>query len=112
MGLNLSRGKPIKYYSSDRIVQIIGNGLLCFINKKTDINKLIPDNCAVYYKNTNDLVNKIHYYKENLNQMKSIAKRGMNFYNKNFNSTIVSQFILDRTLKLKNKYNYLWYKKK
>ena len=112
MGLNLSRGKPIKYYSSDRIVQIIGNGLLCFINKKTGINKLIPDNCAVYYKNTNDLVNKIHYYKENLNQMKSIAKRGMNFYNKNFNSTIVSQFILDRTLKLKNKYNYLWYKKK
>ena len=28
MGLNLSRGKPIKYYSRDRIVQLIGNGLL------------------------------------------------------------------------------------
>ena len=27
MGLNLSRGEPIKYYSSDRITQIIGNGL-------------------------------------------------------------------------------------
>ena len=24
MGLNLSRGSPIKYYSSDRITQIIG----------------------------------------------------------------------------------------
>ena len=27
MGLNLSRGKPLKYYSSDRITQIMGNGL-------------------------------------------------------------------------------------
>ena len=27
MGINLSRGRPIKYYSSDRIVQFIGNGL-------------------------------------------------------------------------------------
>ena len=30
MGLNLSRGTPIKYYSSDRITQIIGNGLVTF----------------------------------------------------------------------------------
>ena len=55
MGLNLSRGKPIKFYSSDRIVQIIGNGLLCLINKKTQLNKLIPENCALFYKDTNDL---------------------------------------------------------
>ena len=32
MGLNLSRGKPIKYYSSDRIAQLMGNGLLTFID--------------------------------------------------------------------------------
>ena len=34
MGLNLSRGKPIKYYSSDRIAQLVGNGLLTFIDEK------------------------------------------------------------------------------
>ena len=33
MGLNLSRGKPIKYYSSDRIAQLVGNGLLTFIDE-------------------------------------------------------------------------------
>ena len=38
MGLNLSRGKPIKYYSSDRIVQLVGNGLLTFIDEKTNLN--------------------------------------------------------------------------
>ena len=35
MGLNLSRGKPIKYYSSDRIAQFVGNGLVTFIHKDT-----------------------------------------------------------------------------
>ena len=38
MGLNLSRGKAIKYYSSDRITQIIGNGLVCLIDEKTKYN--------------------------------------------------------------------------
>ena len=38
MGLNLSRGKPIKYYSSDRIAQLMGNGLLTFIDQKTKFN--------------------------------------------------------------------------
>ena len=37
MGLNLSRGKPIKYYSSDRITQIIGNGLVTLIDEKNSI---------------------------------------------------------------------------
>ena len=37
MGLNLSRGDAIKYYSSDRITQIIGNGLVCLIDEKTNI---------------------------------------------------------------------------
>ena len=55
MALNLSRGKAVKYYSSDRIVQIIGNGLLCFIDEKTKLHEVIPNNCAIYYKNMNDL---------------------------------------------------------
>ena len=109
MGLNLSRGKPIKFYSSDRIVQIIANGLLCFINEKTKLDKLIPKNCAIYYKNVNDLVKKIKYYKKNQYEMKKIANNGKKFYNKHFNSTIVSQFILDRTFKFKNKITYSWY---
>ena len=108
MGLNLSRGKPIKYYSSDRIVQIIGNGLLCFIHKDTRLFEIIPKNCAVYYKDINDLVKKINFYKKNIKKLKKIADNGRKFYNLNFNSTVVSQFILDDVFNLKKKLNYLW----
>ena len=34
MGLNLSRGLPTKYYSSNRIASLMGNGLLTFVDKK------------------------------------------------------------------------------
>ena len=111
MGLNLSRGKPLKYYSSDRIVQIIGNGLLCFIDKKTLLSNLIPKDCAVYYEDIDDLAKKIKFYKENVKLMKRIASKGKKFYNKNYNSTIVSQFFVDITFNLKNNYHYIWYKK-
>tara|TARA_B110000008_G_scaffold239836_1_gene246793 strand:+ start:291 stop:2369 length:2079 start_codon:yes stop_codon:yes gene_type:complete len=111
MGLNLSRGKPLKYYSSDRIVQIIGNGLLCFIDKKTLLSNLVPKDCAVYYEDIDDLAKKIKFYKENVKLMKRIASKGKKFYNKNYNSTIVSQFFVDITFNLKNNYHYIWYKK-
>ena len=35
MGLTLSRGDAIKYYSSDRITQIVGTSLVCLIDEKT-----------------------------------------------------------------------------
>ena len=41
MGLNLSRGLPTKYYSSNRIASLIGNGLLTFIDKKTHLNDFL-----------------------------------------------------------------------
>ncbi len=108
MGLNLSRGKPLKYYSSDRIVQIIGNGLLCLIDQKTQLSNIIPKDCVVYYKDIDDLAKKIQFYKKNVKLMKGIANKGKKFYNKNYNSSIVSQFFIDVTFNLKNKYNYIW----
>ena len=59
MALNLSRGEPIKYYSSDRIVQLIGNGLLTFVDEKTKLKEILSDKGVIYYKNINDLANKI-----------------------------------------------------
>ena len=51
MGINLSRGKPIKYYSSDRIVQLIGNGLLTFIHQDAKYQNFFSKDEMVFYKN-------------------------------------------------------------
>ena len=108
MALNLSRGKPTKYYSSDRIVQLVGNGLLTFIDEKTKLNKIISSKGVVYYKNINDLVKKINYFKKNQKKLRKKASFGKSEYFKKFNSNIVSKYIIENTLKVvsKNKYNW------
>jgi len=110
MGLNLSRGKPIKYYSSDRITQIIGNGLLTFVDEGTQYRDFFDDDEIIFYKNINDLSEKIQKYCFDDKLRKKIAKNGKLKYMKYFNSELVSQFILQKTFNYNNKKKFLWSK--
>ena len=108
MGLNLSRGKPIKYYSSDRIVQLVGNGLLTFIDKNTFLNDFFSSKEIVFYKNIDDLSYKLNKYKKDKKAGKRIARKGRQKYHKYFNSDLVSQFIISKTLDLKLDNKFIW----
>ena len=108
MGLNLSRGKPIKYYSSDRMAQLMGNGLLTLIDEKTLYSDYFSKNEIVTYKNSSDLIEKIKKYKKDDNERKRIAKNGKKKYLKYFNSSIVSDFILKKTFNIKNSKKFIW----
>jgi glycosyltransferase involved in cell wall biosynthesis len=108
MGLNLSRGDAIKYYSSDRITQIIGNGLVCLIDKKTKYNDFFNENEMVFYNNINDLSEKIKRISSDEKLRKKIGQNGKNKYMKYFNSNIVAQYIIEKTLGIKSKNFYLW----
>ena len=99
MGLNLSQGKPLKYYSSDRFAQIIGNGLLVLVHEKTKFGDFFNKNEIVTYKNISDLSKKIKKIINNDKLRRTIARNGRNKYFKYFNSTIVSDFIIKKTFK-------------
>ena len=58
MGLNLSRGLPTKYYSSNRIASLMGNGLLTFVDRKTQLNDIFTQKEIVLYENLSDLSQK------------------------------------------------------
>ena len=108
MGLNLSRGEPLKYYSSDRIAQYMGNGLLTLIDERTSYSDFFTKKELITYKNYSDLVEKIHKYKKNDKERKLIAKNGSKKYLKFFNSTLVAEFILSKTLDFTVKDKFLW----
>ena len=63
MALNLSQGSPLKFYTSDRFAQLVGNGILTFVDEKTQLNKLFSNNEVVFYKNVRDLSLKLNKYK-------------------------------------------------
>ncbi len=104
IGLNLSQGKPAKYYSSDRFSQLIGNGLLVMLDEKTKIGNFFNKNEIILYKNLSDLSEKIiKYSNDNLLRQK-IAKKGRAKYFKYFNSTIIAEHIINKCFDIDKKY--------
>ena len=110
MGLNLSRTNSVKYYTSNRISSLIGNGLMTFIDIKTQLNDFFDDDEVVFYKNVDDLSEKLNYFKKNDSIRKTIARNGRKKYFRFFNSTIIANYLIDKTFGLKFKENYLWEK--
>ena len=98
MALNLSRGKPTKYYSSNRIASIMGNGLLTFIDEKVQMDDFFNKNEIIFYKNINDLSDKIKFYSKNDKIRKKIAKQGKKKYFKLFNEKRISKYFIDISL--------------
>jgi len=108
MALNLSQGKPTKYYSSDRIAQLIGNGILTFVDIRTKLKKFFSNDEIIFYKSIDDLSKKINFYKSNQKIRIRIAKNGKKKYLKHFNSTKVANFIIDKTMNFKTIKKYFW----
>ena len=106
IGLNLSQGKPSNYYSSDRFSQLIGNGLLVMIDKKTKLGNFFNNNEIITYENYSDLSEKILKYSNDEKIRKKIAKNGRDKYFKYFNSEIIANFIINKTYQ--NKKKFFW----
>jgi spore maturation protein CgeB len=54
----------------------MGNGLLTFVDKKTQLDDMFNNNEVVMYKNIHDLTDKIHFYKKNDKLRKKIGSAG------------------------------------
>ena len=104
IGLNLSQGRPVKYYSSDRFAQLIGNGLLVFIDEKTKFSNFFTNKEIVMYKNITDLFKKINKYLKNDKLRKLVARNGRQKYFKYFNSRIIADFIINRSFNTNKKF--------
>ena len=98
MGLNLSRGLPTKYYTSNRIASLMGNGLLTFIDKKTQLDDMFSKNEVIMYNNVNDLTDKIYFYKKNDKLRRKIGSAGRIKYFKLFSELKISNYIINKSL--------------
>ena len=97
MALNLSRGKPLKLTSSNRIASLIGNGIYTFIDKGTQFNKIFNDDEVGSYKNIDDVGAKIEYLLTKQDKINEYGKNGKEKYFKLFNNKIISNNIINKT---------------
>ena len=106
IALNLSQGKPLKYYSSDRIAQLMGNGIATLIDKKTKLNKLFNDKEVIFYNSNKDLNNKLNYMIKNNKLRNKLARNGRIKYHRKFNSTIIADYIICKTFGINKNFNW------
>ena len=108
MGLNLNRFEGWHLYSSARISQLMGNGILTFLSDKNHLQRFFGAESAAYFSDFDDLVKKIRLYQANDDLRRQTAKMGQAFYREHFSGQRVSQYIIETTLGLPHSHDYLW----
>lgn len=108
MALNLNREEGWPLYSSDRLSQLIGNGLLTFIWDKGEMRQLFNDEQVVFFKDEAELSKKIQYFQANDTHRQAVARAGRKHYQQHFSAQKVIEFIIDTTFGHKNLSDTLW----
>jgi len=125
MGLNINQGNLLGdyieipghnsayLYSSDRIAQYMGSGLLvfCYRDKNMDskLEELFEeDKEMVFFSSREELLDKILYYKKNDEERKEIARGGWEKSHYQLNERLVAKYVIEVTFKLPLSEDYIW----
>ena len=110
ISLNLSRKPYLKYYSSDRISQYLGNGSCIFVDKNSQLEDLFTRDEVIFFE-SDDLANfgkKISYYISNKDETRRIAKNGWERGHRFYNEKIITNYFLEIAFKNKPESDYGW----
>ena len=110
ISLNLSRKPNLKYYSSDRISQYLGNGSCIFVDKNSKLEDLFANDEVIYFDNDDldEFGKKIQYYVDNKDEAKRIAKKGWERGHKCYNEKIITKYFIDIAFNGKATKEYNW----
>ncbi|WP_180089726.1 glycosyltransferase [Acinetobacter sp. YH12219] len=108
MGLNYSRANSLDLYTSDRITQLTGNGLLTFTPHIPGFETLFSDKEVVYFSDVDDLANKVQYYVNHPKEAKVIAEAGWNRTHSSYSSKRVTKFMLETIFSQPYTEDYEW----
>ena len=106
--LNLSRGKSMKYHTSNRIASLVANGIMTFIDKKTKYQDFFDIDEMGFYTDAVDLLNQLEKLNGNINKINKISKNGKKRYFSIFDNSIVADYIVSKTFNTRNKFKHIW----
>lgn len=108
MALNISRRNDVALYSSDRLSQLVGNGLLTFCPKVPSLELLFNEDELVYYDTFDELLEKILYYHSNPEECRAIAAKGWRRAHESYSAETVTRYMLELLLELPFSLDYCW----
>ncbi|MFS1524630.1 glycosyltransferase [Microbulbifer sp. 2304DJ12-6] len=108
MGLNLNRQDTHYWYSSARMAQLAGNGILPFTSDKLHFDELLPPESVVYFSAEQDLLEKIRRFHNDDARRRAWAARARAFFHSEMNSRLYAQYIVEATSLQPFSHNYVW----
>ncbi len=95
MALNISRRNDVDLYSSDRLAQLVGNGLLTFCPRVPGMDRLFGADEIIYFDNLADLLEKIVYYHNHDRECRVVAEKGWQRAHSCYSSERVCRYMLE-----------------
>ena len=95
LGLNISRRADWPLYSSDRLAQMIGNGMAVLIERATGYGTLFGDDEMLFFSSFEELVAKIRDMVAMPAARQALAAKGRDKYLRLFNERIVARYLFD-----------------
>lgn len=108
MGLNLNRQEGLYWYSSARMAQLAGNGILQFTHSGPRFDELLPEESVVYFDDEEDLLRKIRLFHGDDEMRQAWATRAREFFHREINNTLYAQYILEASLLQPFSHDYVW----
>ena len=108
MGLNLNRQEGFDWYSSARMAQLAGNGLLTFTHQSADFARLFPEESLVYFDTKEDLQQHVSDFFNDDSKRQHWAARARDFFHREINSTLYAQYIVEAATQGTYSHPYIW----
>ncbi len=108
MGLNLNRQEGLYWYSSARMAQLGGNGILQFTSSGPRFDELFPAETIVYFDNETDLLAKVREFHNDDDKRKMWASGARKFFHQEMNNSLNAQYIVEASLEIPFSHNYVW----
>jgi len=97
MALNLSRRSDVELYSSSRIAELMGNGILTLTPRGAGLEKLYAADEIVYFDGPDDLAEKVRHYAADRTSREAVARKGWERNHRDYNGTEVARIIVEGT---------------
>nr|WP_067286508.1 glycosyltransferase [Marinobacterium profundum] len=108
MGLNFNRQEGVDWYSSARMAQLAGNGILQFTHASGRFDELLPAETLVYFQEEADLIASIREFHADDAKRQAWAKATREFFHQEINSTLYAQYIVEAGTQAAFSHPYCW----
>ncbi|MFZ5605139.1 MAG: glycosyltransferase family protein [Pseudomonadota bacterium] len=108
MGLNFNRQEIHYWYSSARMAQLAGNGILQFTHANLKFDELLPPETVVYFREVDDLLKSIREFHHDDAKRQAWATRARDFFHTEMNSKLYAQYIVEASLQIPFSHDYVW----